>query len=284
MARKSRLGKGLDALIPPGESALSAGDVQLVAVAEIRPNPHQPRSQFPKEQLQELADSIRAHGVIQPLIVKREAGDADYTLIAGERRLQAAKLAGLAEVPVVLRDADDRQLVELALVENVQRADLNPLEAAEAYQQLHAEFGLSHQQIAEQVGKSRVAVTNTLGLLELSAAVKQAVVAGEISEGHARALKSLDSDQAQAAALKTVTANALNVRQTEELIRKLKGKRPAKKAPQKLPAEIESLQGELRDALGTKVTLQHGPKGGRVTLYYYSDEELNHLVERLLGD
>lgn len=284
MARKSRLGKGLDALIPPGDSALRAGDVQQVPVAEIHPNPHQPRSHFAKEQLQELADSIRAHGVIQPLIVRRGAEDAEYTLIAGERRLQAAKLAGLEEVPVVLRDADDRQLVELALVENVQRADLNPLEAAEAFQQLHEEFSLSHQQIADQVGKSRVAVTNTIGLLELSDTVKEALVSEQITEGHARALKSLEADKAQAAALKTIISQALNVRQTEELIRKLKGNRPAKKPKPKMPAEIESLQDELREALGTKVTLQHGAKGGRVTLYYYSDEELNHLVERLLGD
>ena len=283
MARKSRLGKGLDALIPPAESALRAGDVQLAPVADIQPNPHQPRTRFSEEQLRELADSIHAHGVIQPLIVRRGTGDAEYTLIAGKRRLQAAKLAGLEEVPVVLRDADDQEMVELALVENVQRADLNPLEAAEAFHQLHEEFGLSHQEIANQVGKSRVAVTNTIGLLELSNAVKKALIDEEISEGHARALKSLESDQAQAAALKTVIANSLNVRQTEELIRKLKGNRPVKKSMPKVSAEIESLQDQLRDALGTKVMLQHGAKGGRVTVYYYSDEELNHLVERLLG-
>jgi ParB family chromosome partitioning protein len=271
----------LDALIPPKESALKASDVQQIAIIQIKPNPHQPRSSFPKEQLSELADSIRAHGVIQPLIVK-QTGSAQYTLIAGERRLHAAKLAGLEEVPVVLREADDQALVEVALVENVQRADLSPLEAADAYQQLHEEFKLSHEQIADRVGKSRVAITNTIGLLDLSEPVKKALANGQISEGHGRALKALDTVQAQAAAMRTIIAQDLNVRQTELLIRKLKGFKPKKARKTTAPAEIRALQNELRDALGTRVNLQHGSKGGRITLYYYSDEELDHLVSRLL--
>ncbi|MBX3047919.1 MAG: ParB/RepB/Spo0J family partition protein [Anaerolineales bacterium] len=276
----SRLGKGLDALIPR-ESEISASDVHQAAVENIRPNPHQPRTVFQPEQLQELAESIRMHGVIQPLIVKRGPGDG-YTLIAGERRWQAAKLAGLTHVPVVLREADDQALMELALIENVQRADLSPLEAAEAYQQLHKDFGLSHELIAQRVGKSRVAITNTIGLLELSAAVKQALAAGRISEGHGRALKALDGDKAQNAALATVLSQNLNVRQTEELVRKLKGHKPA--APVKRPpsADVSALQAELRDALGTKVSLQHSGKGGKITLFYYSDEELDALIARLL--
>lgn len=282
MARQSRLGKGLDALIPPSDSALQAGDVQQVAVEAIVPNPHQPRTHFAEDQLQELADSIKAHGVIQPLIVR--PADDGYTLIAGERRLQAAKLAGLERVPVVLREADAQQLVELALVENVQRADLSPLESAEAYQQLHEEFGLSHEQVAKRVGKSRVAITNTIGLLELSAVVKEALAQGKISEGHARALKALESAKAQGAALKTVMEQSLNVRQTEELVRKLRGSKPAKAKQAAATPEIEALQGQLRDALGTKVSLQHGAKGGRITLFYYSDEELNSLVDRLLDE
>ncbi|MEX1247241.1 MAG: ParB/RepB/Spo0J family partition protein [Anaerolineales bacterium] len=281
MAGKIRLGKGLDALIPPGESALKPSDVLQAAVDQIQPNPHQPRTTFPKEQLSELADSIRAHGVIQPLIVKRGPG-GQYTLIAGERRLHAAKLAGLVEVPVVLREADDQGLVELALVENVQRADLSPLEAAEAYQQLHKDFGLSHEQIAERVGKSRVAVTNTIGLLDLSNEVKKALAAGTISEGHGRALNGLETGSAQNAALRTVISHELNVRQTEELVRKLKGHKPKKIAKRRLPADVEALQTELRDALGTKVNLQQSGKGGRITLFYYSDEELESLVSRLM--
>ncbi|MCW5876183.1 MAG: ParB/RepB/Spo0J family partition protein [Anaerolineales bacterium] len=276
----ARLGKGLDALIPR-DSGLTASDVQQAAVESIRPNPHQPRTVFQQEQLEELAESIRVHGVIQPLIVKRGPGEG-FTLIAGERRWQAAKLAGLAQVPVVLREADDQALVELALIENVQRADLGPLEAADAYQQLHTEFGLSHEQISQRVGKSRVAVTNTIGLLELSDAVKKALVAGEISEGHGRALKSLESAQAQNAALGTVVSQGLNVRQTEELVRKLKGRKPPAAAKPAPPADVRALQSELRDALGTKVSLQHGAKGGRITLFYYSEEELDALIARLL--
>jgi len=281
MAGKIRLGKGLDALIPPKESALTLSDVQQISVDQIKPNPHQPRSTFPKEQLAELADSIKAHGVIQPLIVKRGV-PGQYTLIAGERRLHAARLAGLEEVPVVLREADDQALVEVALVENVQRADLSPLEAADAYQQLHREFRLSHDQIAERVGKSRVAITNTIGLLDLSEPVKKAIANGQISEGHGRALKALDTGQAQAAALRTIISQDLNVRQAELLVRKLKGYKPKKVRKPTAPAEIRALQNELQEALGTRVNLQHSSKGGRITLYFYSDEELDSLVARLL--
>ncbi len=281
MAGKVRLGKGLDALIPPAESALRSSDVQQLAVDQIQPNPHQPRTRFAKEELAELAESILAHGVIQPLIVRRGRGN-DYTLIAGERRLHAAKLAGLKAVPVVMREADDQAMVEIALVENVQRADLSPLESAEAFQQLHTEFRLSHEQIAKRVGKSRVAVTNTIGLLDLSEKVKEALAAGVITEGHGRALKALTNEQAQNAALRSIISQDLNVRQVEELVRKLKGHKPKKATKRSSSAEIQSLQSELRDALGTKVMLQHSKKGGRITLYYYSDEELDNLVTRLL--
>lgn len=277
---KSRLGRGLDSLIPAG-SALKQSDVQQVDVSAIRPNPHQPRTRFAKDQLAELAESIRMHGVIQPLIVKEENGGR-YTLIAGERRLQAAKLAGLDAVPVVLREADDQELVEVALIENVQREDLGPLEAAEAYLQLHNEFKLSHEQIASRVGKSRVAITNTLGLLELSEQVKRALAAGEISEGHGRALKALENTQAQNAALRSIISQGLSVRQAEELVRKLRGVKPKKASKASQPANIRGLQDELRDALGTKVNLQHSRKGGRITLFYYSDEELDSLIARLL--
>ncbi|MGH2582202.1 MAG: ParB/RepB/Spo0J family partition protein [Anaerolineales bacterium] len=280
MAGRIRLGKGLDALIPPAESALKQGDVQQVTVDDIKPNPHQPRTQFAREALEELAESIRTHGVIQPLIVKQSGNG--YTLIAGERRLEAARLAGLNEVPVVLREADDQGLVEIALVENVQRADLSPLESAEAFKQLHTEFGLSHEKIAKRVGKSRVAITNTIGLLDLPQQVKEAIASNRITEGHARALKALPTAQAQNAALRSVISQDLNVRQTEELVRKLKGQKPKKARKPAMPAEIRALQQDLRSALGTKVNVQHGKKGGRITLFYYSDEELDSLVARLL--
>ncbi len=281
MAGRSRLGKGLDALIPSGESAIEASNVSQVAISQIKPNPHQPRKNFKQEELAELAESIKSLGVIQPLIVRGGEGQK-YTLIAGERRLQASKLAGLHEVPVVLRDASEQDLVELALVENVQRADLSPLESAEAYRHLHQDFGLSHKEIAQRVGKSRVAITNTLSLLELSKAVKQALVDEQISEGHGRALKALEAEKAQKAALQSVIQNELSVRQTEELVRKMLGRRPEKKKKVALSPELASLQDRLRESLGTKVSMQSSAKGGRITLHYYSDEELNALIEKLL--
>ena len=282
MAKQSRLGRGLDALIPSSESAIEAGDVSQIAVSQIQPNPHQPRKKFKEAELAELAESIRAHGVIQPLILR--GNGEGYTLIAGERRLQAAKLAGLSAVPAVTREADDQALVEIALVENVQRSDLSPLEAAEAYRQLQQDFGLAHKEIAKRVGKSRVAVTNTLALLELSQKVKQALVDGLISEGHGRALKGLESEKAQNAALQSVISNGLSVRQTEDLVRKLLGRKTKSKKKARLSPELVSLQDRLREALGTKVSVQPSGKGGRISLHYYSDEELNALIEKLLDE
>ncbi len=287
MARKGGLGKGLDALIPgSGEpSALPESGITTLPIDQIIPNPRQPRTVFKAEDLADLAASIRMHGIIQPLVVQAGEQRGQYVLIAGERRLQAAKQAGLDEVPVIQREASDQDLLELALIENVQRADLTPLETAEAYRHLAEEFRLNHDQIAERVGKSRVSVTNTLGLLDMADEVKQALLDEEISEGHARALKGL-SQAAQAAALRTVLNLGLNVRQTEELARKLKGQRPAKTAAKKPGAtpEIRALQERLREALGTRVTLTHGEKGGTITLHYYSDEELNGLIERMVGE
>jgi ParB family chromosome partitioning protein len=286
MSRRPGLGKGLDALIPSSEPEQppEAGGVVEVAVNNIQTNPLQPRTNFHPEQLEELAASIREHGVIQPLIVTRGDASDVYTLIAGERRLQAAKLARLETVPVIVREATEQEFLLLALIENLQRADLSPLEAADAYKHLSEQYNLTQEQIAERVGKSRVAVTNTLSLLELSPAVKQALADGEISEGHARALKGL-SAQSQSAALQTVINKGLNVRQAEELARKLKGvKTSSEPKPQPaLTPELEELQAQLRDWLGTRVSLKYSPKGGTIVLHYYSDEELNSLVERLLN-
>jgi ParB family chromosome partitioning protein len=205
-----------------------------------------------------------------------------YTLIAGERRLQAARRAGLSRVPVVIRSASDQQLLELALIENVQRADLNPIEEAQAFQHLVKEFNLSHEAIAAKVSKSRAAVTNTLRLLDASAAVKQALVDGKITEGHARALLSLSSAKAQEIALNRVINLDLSVRQAEVLSRKLSGKKPAPKKKPRRNADAADVEKRLRASLGTKVSLKHGKKGGTLTLYYYSDEELDALLERLL--
>ena len=284
MPQKTGLGRGLGALIPGGENALAENGVMLVSVDLVFPNPRQPRSMMHPEELQDLTASIREHGVLQPLIVTPGDMQGRYILIAGERRLQAARLAGLASVPVLVRQATDQQRLELAIIENVQRSDLSALEQAEAYRQLAEDFDLSHEDIAARVGKSRVAVTNTLRLLKLPDAVMNALIEGRVSEGHARALLALPTPEAQAAALRTVIAQELNVRQTEELVRKLSGEKFSRKPkPAAVPEEAE-LEERLRASLGTKVTLRSGRKGGTVTIHYYSDEELNALMGRLLND
>lgn len=280
MAQRKGLGKGLDALIPGGAPASSSGGVQQAAVDAIKRNPRQPRTDFNDEELDELAASIREHGVIQPLIVSPN-GDGTYVLIAGERRWQAAQRAGLRTVPVLPRQANNQELLELALIENVQRADLNPMEEAEAYRQLVEDFGLSHERIARSVGKSRVAVTNILRLLGLADAVKQALVDGRITEGHARALLMLSTQKAQASALQTIINLSLNVRQAEELVRKLTGHKPVQARKPIRSANLADVEKRLQNSLGTKVTLKHGKKGGTVTIYYYSDEELDALLDKL---
>jgi ParB family chromosome partitioning protein len=281
MPQRSGLGKGLDALIPGGSSVVSESGVTQVSIDAIARNPRQPRQTFKEAELEELAASIREHGVIQPLVVM-PASAGMYTLIAGERRWQAARRAGLQNLPVVIRHATDQQLLELALIENVQRADLNPIEEAEAFQHLAREFGLSHETIAARVGKSRVAVTNTLRLLDAASGVKQALVDSRITEGHARALLALSSAKAQEAALQTVVNLDLSVRQTEALARKLSGHKPASKKKAGRSPDVNDIEKRLRNSLGTKVALRHGRKGGTVTIHYYSDEELDALLEKLL--
>jgi len=284
MPQKFGLGRGLGALIPGGENALAENGVMLVPVDLISPNPRQPRSMTHPEELEELTASVREHGVLQPLIITPADVAGQYILIAGERRLQAARLAGLTSVPVLVRQATDQQRLELAIIENVQRSDLSALEEAEAYRQLAEDFDLSHEQIAARVGKNRVTVTNTLRLLRLPDAVKNALIECRISEGHARALLALSTPEAQTAALRTVLAQELNVRQTEELVRKLSGEKPARKPKPAIVPEVAEIEERLRSSLGTKVTLRSGRKGGTLTIHYYSDEELDALLGRLLKD
>jgi ParB family chromosome partitioning protein len=285
MARKGGLGKGLDALIPGNdfESSSSQG-ATLIQTALIAPNPRQPRDHMDGDELEDLASSIREHGILQPLIVTFDPLSGMYTLIAGERRLRASKLAGLNEVPVIIREASDLERLELALIENVQRADLSPLETAEAYRALADEFSLSHEEISARVSKSRVSVTNTLRLLKLPDAVLKALADNQISEGHARALLGLNTSQSQIAALQSIIAHDLNVRQTEELVRKLTGHKPELPQEKQADPEIQSLEERLRNRLSTRVTLHHGKKGGTITIHYFSDEELDGLIHQLLGE
>ena len=284
MARKGGLGKGLDAIIPSKEAAQSESGVTYLPADQIQANPRQPRQAMDDEGLRDLAASIREHGILQPLIVTTDPQTGQYQLIAGERRLRAARLAGLGQVPVLFRQVTDQERLELALIENVQRADLSPLETAEAYLQLHEVFSLSHDEIADQVGKSRTAVTNTLRLLKLAEPVRFALAEGKISEGHARALLGLNSLSAQIAAVQIVISHDLTVRQTEEYVRKLTGIRPqAPKVIQPAP-EVEALEEQLRSYLGTRVTLRKGKKGGSLTIHFFSDEELNALVGQIIRE
>jgi ParB family chromosome partitioning protein len=276
---KRGLGRGLDALIPVSEAG---GGVTQLPTSAIQRNPRQPRTRFAPGELEELAASIRAHGVLQPLIVTQGALPGKYTLIAGERRLEASKQAGLPTVPALIREATDQELLEIALVENIQRADLGALETAQAYKHLAEDFSLSHEEIAEKVGKKRVTVTNTLRLLKLPPRLLEALARDEISEGHARALLALPTPQAQTAAFNAVLRKGLNVRQTEELARQLAGQKPARAAKAR-QHDSDAVAARLRDALGTKVTLKRGRKGGTIVIHYYSDEELNALVDSITG-
>ena len=284
-SRKTGLGRGLGALIPLAEeeAAAAAQGVVEVSIASIAPNPHQPRAAIRGQVLVELASSIEEDGIIQPLVVTR-APDG-YQLIAGERRWRAARLAGLSTVPVIVKEAAPSEMLELALVENLQRSDLNALEEAMAYRQLIEEFGLTQDQVARRVGKSRVAVSNTLRLLKAAHVVQEALLEGKISEGHARALLGLEQDAAQESALRIVLKQGLNVRQTEELVRRLANlPQEEKPPPPEVSPQTRAVEARFREVLGTKVSLKRSGEGGRLVIYFYSEEELDALYGRIVGE
>lgn len=282
MVKRRGLGKGLEALIPPGQwesREPGAGQyIRQVPVGQIVPNPQQPRVKTDASELAELAASIAEHGIIQPVIVTQVAGE--YQLIAGERRWRAARQAGLETIPAIIKEASPQEMLELALVENLQRADLNPLEEAAAYRQLMDEFGLTQEQVAERVGKSRSAVANTVRLLSVAAAVQAALLEGKIAEGHGRAILGLPTPEAQTAALRTIVKRSLSVRQAEELVRRLLGQKRVSE-PRPPSPEIILAQERLRQRLGTKVDISHTKKGGRIVIHYYSDEELHAILEQI---
>jgi ParB family chromosome partitioning protein len=272
VAKSFGLGRGLDALIPRGTAEANA---HVVPVDRVRRNPHQPRAAFDDEALAELTASIATHGVLQPIVV-RAAADGGYELIAGERRLRAARAAGLAEIPAVVRESTGDDTLELALVENIQRSDLNPMEEASAFRELIDRFGLSHEAVARQVGKSRVAVSNALRLLDLAAETRQAIVDGRISEGHGRALAALTIPELQRAVLQVVLERQLSVRQTEELVRR-KRELGSPRQRQQLSEDLADLEAQLRGVLATKVGIVRTRRGGRLVIDFYSDEELDRL-------
>jgi ParB family transcriptional regulator, chromosome partitioning protein len=304
---KRGLGRGLDSLIPgrPAGGSLSAGTLpgdgigaaatpgmrrgpDLLDIDLISPNPEQPRTNFEPEGLRELADSIREHGIIQPLIVTRDE-QGGYRLIAGERRLQAARLAGLDTVPVVIREAADAKLLELALIENIQRADLNAIEEANAYRRLIEEYHLTQEEASRRVGKSRVAVANALRLLNLETEIRRSLVAGEISEGHARALLGLPEGKERMTAWREVLKRRLSVRDTEGLVRRALAATPATAQSKgavtaRRDAAITDIESRLRRALSTRVSVVPQKKGARITIDCFSAEEFDNVVTMLLGE
>jgi ParB family chromosome partitioning protein len=276
--RQSGLGRGLTALIP--QRSQHSGTTEI-PIERIRPNPRQPRQRMDEDELEGLAASIREHGVLQPILVT-ETLDG-YQLVAGERRFRASQLAGLERIPAVIRQLADRDQLELALVENLQRADLGPMEEAHAYQSLATEFAMTHDQIAQRVGRAKSTITNTIRLLDLEASVQEALLDGRLSAGHARAIGGLPTEQ-QARVATSVTDQGFSVRQTEELVRRLREPRvTAAPSRRVLDPDLERVEDELRRRLGTKVTLARSRKGGRIIIEFYSDEELGQLYDRLIG-
>lgn len=278
--RTQGLGRGLASLIPqrhPGHAAMIE-----IATSRISPNPHQPRKRFDPAGLTTLAASITEHGVLQPILVT-EAIDG-YQLVAGERRLRAAQLAGLERIPAVVRQLADREQLEVALVENLQREDLDPLETADAYRELIEAFGFTQEDLATRIGRARSTIANTLRLLDLAPGVQAAVADGRLTEGHGRALGGL-ATELQDRVLDSVVGQDLSVRQTEELVRRLREPRsgPAGPPTRQADPELERVEEDLRRALGTKVSLARSRRGGRIVIEYYSDEELGRLYERLTG-
>lgn len=294
MSKNRGLGKGLGALLPELEddhlSAQTAIRIHLIV-----PNPYQPRKDFSDEKLTELAESIKTHGIIQPLLVRER--DGRYQLIAGERRLRAAKLAGLNEVPVVIKDLSDQSMMEIALVENLQRENLNPIEEAEAYQRLMNEFRLTQDELAQKVGKSRSAVANMLRLLNLPTELQRDLSGGVLTMGHARALLGLTSADVQKAIWQQIQQQQLSVRETEELIRKLNTpgtseppvsvvSRETKKKETigfERDPNVVMAEEELQQALGTKVHVKANGPVGRIEIEYYSPEEFERIFEKITG-
>lgn len=270
---KKGLGKGLGALLGTDEPVSSG--VTEVRITDIEPNANQPRKSIDDEKLAALAESIKQHGVVQPLIVQQD-GDS-YRIVAGERRWRAARRAGLETVPVIVRDLSDRQVMEVALIENLQREDLNPIEEAEAYEKLISEYGMTQEEVASVVGKSRPAITNSIRLLSLDDEIKSRLISGEISSGHARALLSLDDKDLRRKAMQEIIEKGLSVRETERLIKVLST--PKKQKARKVPdAEYQALEERFREVFGTKVRIMNSKKSGKILIEYYSLEELDRII------
>lgn len=291
---KNRLGRGLDALIPtdidefvspslPTELKNNSNDIAQLDINSIVPNPHQPRTEFSEQDLKDLAQSIKIHGVLQPLVVIKN--DTGYQLVAGERRLRASKLAGLTKIPAIVRTFSEQEQLELAVIENIQRADLKPLEVAIAYTKLIDQFNMTHEQIAKRVGKGASTVSNSVRLVNLPHPAKLALQKGQISEGHARAILSLSNPAEQIQLLEQIINDKMNVREAEVAARRFKEGVTDKKSikAKDIRSEDTALMNSLGKHLGTKAAIQKTARGGRIIIEYYSDEELDRIASQILS-
>ena len=297
-AKRNGLGKGLDSLIPDKKVVKTSSPVKknsndekkeksngyvMVKISEVEPNREQPRKDFDEDALLELSDSIKQYGIIQPLLVQRR--DGFYEIIAGERRWRAAKLAGLKEVPVNIKDYSEQEMVEVSLIENIQRENLNPIEEAMAYKRLIEEFNLKQDELAERVSKSRTAVTNSMRILKLSKRVQQMIVDDMISTGHARALLAIDDEELQYTIANKIFDEKLSVRETEKLVKDLNKPKKDPKPDNVVNAFVyENLEEKLKTKIGTKVNVKHKPNGkGKIEIEYYSEDELEHIFDMIMS-
>ncbi len=278
MAKKG-LGKGLNTLFVEDPQIVDESGIIEVKVTEVMPNPAQPRKTFDKDKLQLLADSIKENGMIQPIIVTKN-DDFGYTIVAGERRWRATKLAGIKTVPVVIKEYDDKTVAEVALIENLQREDLNPIEEALGYKELSEKYSMKQEEISQKVGKSRSAIANAMRLLSLEEAFQKLLIDGQISEGHARAALALEDYTLREFLLNQVVNQELNVRQTETLVRQLQKGKPEKKAkkPDVYAIELERIETRLSSNLGTKVKISSGAKKGKIEIEFYGNDDLDRLL------
>lgn len=283
---KKGLGRGLDALFESYGADPKADDersgVKKIKITAIDPNPYQPRKIFDEQKIQELAGSIKQHGIVQPIAVKRQ-GDR-YMIIAGERRWRAARAAGLSEIPAVIMNLSEKEIIEVALIENLQREDLNPIEEAQGIKLLIEQYKLTQEEVADRLGRSRPAIANTLRLLNLSPQIQDHLISGKLTEGHARALLGISDPKLRDQVAQRVLERGLNVRETEQLIKKIIGqKKTQKKSKPEKPVYLMELEMNLEEALGTRVQINPGKKKGIIEIEYYGDDDLERILEKLTG-
>lgn len=276
---KAKLGRGLGSLFDEPQIAENTDAVETLRITLVEPNKNQPRHSFSDDKIQELAESIAVHGIIQPIIVVKNG--ERYKIVAGERRWRAAKKAGLKEIPAVIRNYTEFEIAQIALIENLQRENLNPIEEALGYQTLIDKFDMTQEDVSSKIGKSRSAIANTLRLLSLDEPIREKLISGEISSGHARAILGVDSPKTRLAVLEAIIEKGLNVRQTEALVKQLQKTAPKRKKPkldEQVKAQLAMIEDNLSSYLGTKVTLIHDSKKGKIEIEYYGNDDLDRII------